>query len=78
MRGARVRVVEPTQYARRCDLRVVSVRHRLKSRLNWVWNMLPEPLMRSKVIVEADVFLHHSLQVSPVQNEHVIKAILAT
>jgi hypothetical protein len=68
-------VVEATQNGRRCDLRVIPAHHRLKIRINRDWNMLPEPLMRSKMIVETDVFLHRPMQAPLVQSEPVIKAL---
>ena len=73
--GARVRVVESTQDSRGRDLRGASDGHRLKSGLDRARHVLPEPLMRPKVIVEVHVFLHRPVHVMLIQNEHVIEAL---
>jgi hypothetical protein len=70
-----VRVVKATQDGRRCDFRDVSIRYWPRARVDLVRNMLPRPLMRPEVIVEVDVFLHHPVKLSLMQNKDVVQAL---
>jgi hypothetical protein len=73
--SATVRVVKASQDIRRCDFRDISIRYWPRAKVDLVRNALPKPLMRPEVIVEVDVFLHHPVQLLPVQNEHMIQAL---
>lgn len=68
-------MVKAAQDGRRCDFLDVSIRYWLSARIDRVWNALPEPLMRPKVIVVVDVFLHRLVQLLQVQNEPMIEAL---
>ena len=55
-------MVKTIQDSRRCDLRDAFVYRWLESLVNQIWNMLPEPLMRPKVLVEVDMSLGRPAQ----------------